>query len=629
MSMRTAAHPFFSLRAFALAPCLCLSLSMLLIVAATPCAQASGSANSFLSDEAAFYGQTTSPDMRATGAETETGTGAGAASSPSSTVSAPSYTSPAPPSTGRGTGDSLSAPRAADPAPVSPLGGQDQLVFGAQLFTGAFAQQGATQFNPDYAIAIGDKIHVRLWGAFALDEVLVVDPKGNLFIPHVGPVQLQGVKNSDLQSTIHTAIRRVFRANVSSYASLASAQPVRVFVSGNVKRPGLYNGTSMDSLLHYIDQAGGIDTQRGSFLDVQVKRGESTRARVNLYTFLLSGQIPQIQLADGDVIFVPPMKNTVFVSGLAENQKRFEFNDDRPFSVAELLTLAHPLPSATHLRITRNLGANSQVGYFPIGESSTVQIMNGDRVEFTADRRPATISIRVEGEHQSPQEFVLDTGATLGEVMAKINLTDRAQVGAIQLFRRSVKDRQKEMLDTALRSLEMATLTARSGTDEEAMLRREEANMVLKWVERARNIEPSGQVVLSKAQERDALVLEDGDIVRIPAKDSLVLVSGEVLFPNAMAYSDKLRLQDYINNAGGYSQNASVGRIVVAHMDGSFERIDDSGSSWTGTARSTKIQPGDQIMVLPKIDVKSRQIAKDLTQILYQIAVSAKVVLGL
>ena len=44
--------------------------------------------------------------------------------------------------------------------------------FGANLFTGAFARQGASQFNPDYAVSIGDKIQVRMWGA--LDRKSVV-----------------------------------------------------------------------------------------------------------------------------------------------------------------------------------------------------------------------------------------------------------------------------------------------------------------------------------------------------------------------------------------------------------------------------------------------------------------------
>ncbi len=220
-------------------------------------------------------------------------------------------------------------------------------VFGANLFSGAFAREGATQFNQDYAINIGDNITVRFWGAFEYDAQLTVDPKGNIFIPHVGPLRVVGVLNKNLQTVVNSAVSKVFRANVFSYASLATAQPVRVLVGGFVNRPGLYGGTSMDSLLHYLDQAGGIDTDRGSFLNVQVKRSDRVRATINLYDFLLDGHMPLIQLADGDVIFVSPRSNTVKVGGLAANAKRFEFSD-RGSSVADLARIAKPSASATH-----------------------------------------------------------------------------------------------------------------------------------------------------------------------------------------------------------------------------------------------------------------------------------------
>jgi hypothetical protein len=84
-----------------------------------------------------------------------------------------------------------------------------------------------------------------------------------------------------------------------------------------------------------------------------------------------------------------------------------------------------------------------------------------------------------------------------------------------------------------------------------------------------------------------------------------------------------------VQKAGGYTQNADTARIVVAHRDGSFTQNEvDTGFFGKGTSK-VKVNPGDEVLVLPKIDVKSRQIFKDMTQIIYQIAVSAKVVLGL
>lgn len=541
------------------------------------------------------------------------------------------------------------APNAADPRQMPPQVldysaniGSD--VFGANLFTGAFARQGATQFNPDYAVASGDKIQVRLWGAFEFDSLLTVDPKGNIFLPNAGPVQVLGVRNQDLQRLVESAVGKVFRANVYSYASLAAAQPVRIFVSGFVNRPGLYSGTSMDSLLHFLDQAGGIDAERGSFLKVQVKRGQQVRSTVNLYDFLLNGTMPMIQLADGDVIFIAPRQNTVKVTGLAENAKRFEFADGAR-TVADLVDVAKPKATATHVRVLRNTGTVRNVEYFSLSDAARVPLMNGDELEFTADKKPGTITVRLEGEHQGPQEYVLPYGTRMSDLLQQIQYSERSDKDSLQLFRVSVKERQKLMLQTSLRSVEAAALTARSGTSDEARLRKEEAELLLQWVDRARKIEPNGQVVIAQVNanesvrgngdsttySRNNLLLENGDVLRVPTKDGLVLISGEVLFPNAVAFDQSLNLDDYVSRAGGYTQNADSARIVVARRDGSFvEAVADKGFLGMGSsAGNVAVRAGDEILVLPKIDVKSRQIWKDLTQIIFQIAVSAKVVFGL
>jgi protein involved in polysaccharide export with SLBB domain len=513
-----------------------------------------------------------------------------------------------------------------DPQPTQARATNSE-VFGVQLFTGAFAREGAPHFNPDYLLATGDTVQVRMWGAFDFDAPLVVDPQGNIFIPHVGPVAVRGVSNREVQNTVQAAIGRVFRSNVSSYASLAGAQPVRVFVSGFVLRPGLYAGTSLDSLLHYLDQAGGIDPDRGTFLAVQVQRNGQLRATVNLYDFLLQGQMPSIQLASGDVIFVPPRQNTVRVSGLVENAKRFEYADGTR-TVADLVRLAKPQAAATHVRVVRNTGALKNTEYYPLADASRVNLQNGDELEFTADKKPGTITVRIEGEHQSAQEYVLPYGSRLGDLLKNIQYSERSDAESVQLFRVSVKERQKQMLAASLKSLETVALTARSGTSDEARLRTEEAELILKWVDRAKAIEPSGQVVIARSDTRADLLLENGDVLRVPTKDGLVLVNGEVLFPNAVAYDPALALDDYVRRAGGYTQNADAARIVVARRDGSFAEASGEKGMFT-LAGEVPIRAGDEILVLPKIDVKTRQIWKDLSQIIFQIAVSAKVIVGL
>jgi hypothetical protein len=55
------------------------------------------------------------------------------------------------------------------------------------------------------------------------------------------------------------------------------------------------------------------------------------------------------------------------------------------------------------------------------------------------------------------------------------------------------------MLEASLHSLEQAALTARSGTSDESQLRRNEADLILQWIDRARKVEPLGQVVIGQA----------------------------------------------------------------------------------------------------------------------------------
>lgn len=489
--------------------------------------------------------------------------------------------------------------------------------FGARLFSGAFARDGAALFNPDYIVANGDRLKVRLWGAVDLDSEQVVDAQGNIFLPKVGPVLVAGVRNGDLPGVVEKSIRRVFVSNVQSYVSLADAQPVRVYVTGFVMRPGLYQGRPTDSLLHYLDKAGGIDVDRGSFIEVQLMRGGVVRASVNLYGFLLDGHLAVHQFQDGDVVLVQPRHRIAKVAGLVENANRFEFREDA-LPLVDAMRLAKPLPTATHVRINRNQGATRRTEYLMLADAAGVMVNDGDEIEFTADKKQGTISVRVEGEHLSAQEYVLPYGSHLRDVLEKIVFSERSQQESIQLLRRSVRERHKEMLGMALNSLEASVLTARSATSDEARLRKDEADLILRWVEKARLIEPTGQVLIANVDPGE-LLLENGDVLRVPAKDALVLVSGEVLFPTAIAHHRQWKAVDYIRKAGGYAQNADTSRVVVARTDGSYANVGGRG----------EISPGDEILVLPKVDVKSMQITKDLTQIIYQIAVSAKVILDL
>jgi protein involved in polysaccharide export with SLBB domain len=169
-----------------------------------------------------------------------------------------------------------------------------------------------------------------------------------------------------------------------------------------------------------------------------------------------------------------------------------------------------------------------------------------------------------------------------------------------------------------LRSLETYALTSRSATSEEAALRQREGQQILEFVERARRIQPRGQVIVARSESAGETLLEDGDILRIPESSNLVLVTGEVLFPSALVFEREAGVEAYIRLAGGYTQGADKARVVVMRQDGSV-----------ADAAGARLSAGDEIMVLPKVEAKNIEIVRGITQIIYQIAVAAAVILGL
>ncbi|EFR48828.1 LOW QUALITY PROTEIN: polysaccharide biosynthesis/export protein, partial [Helicobacter canadensis MIT 98-5491] len=114
-------------------------------------------------------------------------------------------------------------------------------------------------YNPDYKIAIGDKINFRMWGAVEFQQELMVDSQGNVFVPGVGAINLLGVRNGDLVKVLKQGISKIYKKNVFVYADMNVYQNVSVFVTGSVNKPGLYQGLSSDSIIQYLDKASGIN----------------------------------------------------------------------------------------------------------------------------------------------------------------------------------------------------------------------------------------------------------------------------------------------------------------------------------------------------------------------------------
>jgi protein involved in polysaccharide export with SLBB domain len=490
--------------------------------------------------------------------------------------------------------------------------------FGATLFQGRFAGTYHEGINPHYIIMPGDRILVQVWGARAYNDVLMVDPQGNIFLPEVGPLTVAGLNQGALQGAIKSHIASVFLSNVEIYVSLLTAQPVGVYVTGFVPAPGRYAGGPGDSPLYYLDKAGGIIPERGSYRDITVLRGNRLLARIDLYPFLLNGSLPSVRLQDGDVIAVGPRKSSVIATGLIPQYASYE-SSGASMKGAELLRFAAPQPQVSHAGVT---GARKTVPfhqYLSLDKLAEFTLENGDMVEFLADTPGDVTLISVSGAIKGVSRYPVRRDATLRQLLAHVPVDEKlVNLEGIYIKRRSVAEQQRKAIRDSLFRLENSVLTASSATAEIAAIRAQEAQLVQNFAQRVSQLEPDGVVVVSRNKKVADILLEDGDEVVIPQRSDVVQITGEVIVPKSVVYDAKMGLSDYVAAAGGFTERADRSYILVVHPNGEIIR-----------ASRGEIRAGDMLMVMPYYDSKSFQLVKDIMGVLYQIAVATKVVLTL
>ena len=126
------------------------------------------------------------------------------------------------------------ATASAPAAPAAPAA--DPAPFGTNLFQGHFSQSSSSK-----VIQSGDRLIMRLWGGRTMDDILTVDPEGMITIPDVGRVPVAGLPidaKEPLEQAIKSKLNAAGVVDVEMYIRPMDTQPVSIFVTGFVPRPG-------------------------------------------------------------------------------------------------------------------------------------------------------------------------------------------------------------------------------------------------------------------------------------------------------------------------------------------------------------------------------------------------------
>lgn len=167
-----------------------------------------------------------------------------------------------------------------------------------------------TGFTPsaqaaDYQLDYGDVLTISVWGFDDLQvKDLPVNPDGKLSFPLAGEVEVKNLTTSQLTAKLTTALSQYVKNPIVTI-NLVKLRTTRVYVLGEVPKPGMYELTKDHTLLDAIGMSGYTAYAAKRKVSV-IRRGEKTSAlTVNLQAIMEKGDFSQnVTLNEGDVVYL-------------------------------------------------------------------------------------------------------------------------------------------------------------------------------------------------------------------------------------------------------------------------------------------------------------------------------------
>ncbi len=189
--------------------------------------------------------------------------------------------------------------------------------FASDLFDMRQANPSATTeggISEDYVLGTGDTLALNVFGSATFDLPAQVDGRGEVVIPKIGSVKVAGLTLGRAKQAVQGLVRRQY-SNTSVDIQVMKLREVRVFVMGEVYKPGSFLVPSLSSLVNVLSLAGG-PTSAGSFRDIRVVRGGQIIHHLDLYPLRAEGLgNVNFSLQSGDVVFVPVVGTRVLLEG--------------------------------------------------------------------------------------------------------------------------------------------------------------------------------------------------------------------------------------------------------------------------------------------------------------------------
>lgn len=479
--------------------------------------------------------------------------------------------------------------------PIDPIGIEALKPFGYDVFgevPTTFAPATDIPVPPDYRVGPGDNVTVELFGKKSARYLLVVNRDGTLNVPEFGPIQVTGLTFDEMRAEID---RRVTGQMIGVRASVTMGElrSVRIFVVGDVKRPGSYTVSSLSTITNALFTSGGV-SEIGSLRRIQLKRGGATVTTLDLYDLLLRGDTSRdLQLQQGDAIFVPPIGSTAAVAGQIRRPAIYEFRDGA--TAGEVIELAgglRPDADPRSVRIER-IDPNQQRTVVNVDLQSPQgrgQVLLAGDVLTVSKVFADTRGVTLEGEVLRPGSYAWRSGMHLTDLFGSLQMFQlSADQRYVVIRRESLPQRRIEVLSAdAVRAFE------RPATQDDPVLQSGDRIIVF-----GRDTE-RGPALADLVRE---LRMQNRDNDPVP----VVSIGGRVRAPGEYPLERTMTVEDLIRAGGGlddaaYGSTAELTRFeVVGDQARKTEVLElqlaDAAAGAAAAQSNTPLRPYDVLVI--------------------------------
>lgn len=367
----------------------------------------------------------------------------------------------------------------------------------------------------------------------------------------------------------------------------------RITIKGAVYRPGYYElGKDIQTVKELIEKADGL--LEYAFTNRAVLHRENDDKTLEVISLNLNGIMDgteaDVMLKKNDVLFIPSKydlesKSTLEITGEVYNPGTFPYAANT--KLEDLIIMAGGLTeSASTVRVdvtrrivdakgTKKQKEISQTFSFGVKEGFVVEGDQGfvlEPYDQVFVRRSPTysgkVNVSVTGEVEFEGDYSLSMrNERLSDVIKKAGgLTEFAYIQGARLERQMTPEEYKQAQEL------MALVTKNnniSGND----------SIIVPEVSRTYPVGIDLVEIMKNPHSAIDPILQDGDVIMIPQYMTTVSISGSVRKPNSVVYDPKMKLKDYISEAGGYAERARKSGTFILYPNGHIKELGRNASA--------------------------------------------------